>query len=376
MGAAAPIIGSVAGALISRKGGSSTQVQQADPWVGVQPALSELYSSALGNFRGPGPQYYPGSTVAPQSDTTQLAQQRIQSRALQPNLLLRNAQTQNEQTMRGDYLDTPAMQGLSDFAGSEYQPHQGLYDTAGGAGLNANPYVDSMFNRAADSVGQQFSKNVMPGIASMFAGAGRFGSNQMAEGLDQAQGRYGDVLSKLATDIYGGNFAREREMQQNAQQMLGQFGLADRSQRIGALGELGSQFGRERLLQTQATTQAPSLAQADYFDLGQLANLGAAKDAYGQSTRQADIDRWNFNQQAPRDELAFLASILKGAPMGSTTSVQDRGNPWAGALGGFQLGQSMFQQPAPNPQYQGFMGTSLAPFFYGAPGYANRGSGD
>lgn len=45
-------------------GGSTTTVQKADPWVGLQPALSQLYGSALSNYQSGGPQYYPNSTLA------------------------------------------------------------------------------------------------------------------------------------------------------------------------------------------------------------------------------------------------------------------------------------------------------------------------
>ncbi len=330
---AAPIAGAVVGGLMNK--GGSTSVQSADPWSGVQPALREMYAAALQNFQGSGPQYYPGQTVAPQSPVTQQAQQGIYDIATQPNQLLGAAQGQAADTLNGQYFGAnPAMQGL--------------YATGSGQYLNSNPYLDETFNRASDAVGKQFSKNVMPSIASMFSSAGRYGSNQMAEGMGQAQERYGDTLNNLATDIYGGNYGRERVLQQQA------------------LGEMGSQFGRERLLQSQAMGAAPGLAQADYFDMGQLMGLGTSQDVYNQRVLGADVDRYNYGQNAPNAELEFLRSILQGGGgMGGTTTQSSSGNPLMGALGGFQLSQSLFGGST-NPQYQGFTGTSLAPFFYGS----------
>lgn len=200
--------------------------------------------------------------------------------------------------------------------------------------LNANPYLDEMFGRASSAVGEQFRKNVMPGIASAFSAGGRYGSNAMQEGLGQAEQRYGETLGNLATDIYGQNYARERALQQQA------------------LSELGSQFGRERLLQNQAMGAAPGLANADYFDINQLMGLGAQQDAYSQALLDSDINRWNFNQNAPNQELAFLNSILQGGLglSGSTTSQNYPRNPLAGAVGGALMGSQMLP----------FLGTSGA----------------
>lgn len=310
--AAAPIIGSVVGGLMSSGGSSSTSVQKADPWEGVQPALRQLYESALGNFQGPGPQYYPGQTVAPQGPVTQQAQQGVYDVATQPNELLGQAQGQASDTLNGSYFGAnPSMEGL--------------YAAGSGQYLNSNPYLDETFNRAAQGVGDQFSKNVMPGIASMFSAGGRYGSNQMAEGMGQAQQQYGNTLNNLATDIYGGNYGRERVLQQQA------------------LGEMGTQFGRERAFQSQAMNAAPGLAQGDYFDMGQLMNLGTTQDLFNQQMLGADMDRYNFGQNAPNQELAFLANLLNGGQgmMGSTGSVSQPGSPLAGALGGYQLGTSL-----------------------------------
>lgn len=389
MSAALPIIGSIAGGLLSSSdgGGGSTTVQKADPWEGVQPALRTLYDAALQNFNTQGPGYYPANTVGPQSPATMQAQSSIYDLATQPNPTLAAANAQTQQTLYGDYFKAnPAVQDLYNIAGRDFMQSSpamwDLYDStgrdffqntpgmgvmqqvAGGAMLNANPYVNRMFGQASRAVGDQFRENVMPGIASMFSGAGRFGSNQMAEGLDMAEENYGRVLDDLATQIYGGNYANERGLQQQALGQLGQFGLAStgqrqqaltnigqlglagQSQQIGALGELGTNFTRERALQQGAAGMAPALNQADYFGPGMLSGAGAQQDAYVQSLINADIARYNFGQNAPNQELAFLSNILQGAPMGATTSMSGAGgNPLLGMLGGYQMGnafQGMF----------------------------------
>lgn len=418
---AAPIAGAVIGGIMSKGGsGSGTQtVQKADPWEGVQPALRGMYDSALANFNAGPQQYYPGSTVANQSHPTQLAQQGIYNLAMNPSPVLDAAQQQAYSTMNDGYLyNVPGMEELfgmgvtnpmeagrerggllwlgndnaatnqasSDLYGSTQDQQNffgntpgmsGLQATASGDMLGSNPNLDAMFDQASSAVGRQMRSNVIPGIASMYSGAGRFGSGQMGEGLGQAEQQYGQTLNDLATGIYGRNYETERGLQQQAQGQLGQFGLANTGQRQAALGNLGQQtltarglqqsalgasgqlqatgyglqqqalgqlgneFGRERALQLNAMQLAPGLDQADYFGMGQLANVGAAQDAYNQDIINADVQRYNFGQNQPNIDLQNLSSILQGFPSGATTSQSGSGNPLLGILGGMNLGSSV-----------------------------------
>lgn len=75
---------------------------------------------------------------------------------------------------------------------------QGLLATIRGDYLNANPWLDATYQKAANQV--------LPGIEGYFSRAGRTGSASAADALSNA-------ASKLATDIYGGNYARERGFQ-------------------------------------------------------------------------------------------------------------------------------------------------------------------
>jgi hypothetical protein len=294
--------------------GSSTTVQKADPWVGQQPALGALYNGALQQFSSGGPTYYPNSTVAPLSPVTQQAQNKLYSRAVSGNPLNSVAQGQAMRTLNDQYLYSTPGRGW-------------LNSIANGGMLNSNPYTDTMFGNAADAVSKQFRNAVMPGITSQYAGAGRFGSNAMNTAMDTAQENYGQTLNKLASDIYGQNYNQERVLQNQA------------------LGELGTQFGRERTLQMGALGSAPGLANQDYADIQQLAGLGQQMDTRNQGLLDADINRFNYYQQLPEHQLAFLNQTVNGGyPGGSSSSTgtsKEKGSAAAGALGGGLLGYSM-----------------------------------
>ena len=394
-----PLVGSAMGGLMS--GGGSTGPASA-PWEGVQGPLKDLYRGAIEQYNTAGPGYYPGSTVAPLSPATQDAQQGIYSLATNKSPVLQRGQQSTYNTLGGEYLyGNPAMQDLYNMGRQDFMQStpamwdlydttadnffssnpgaRGLASTAQGDMLNANPHLDSMFDQASSAVGRQFRNNVMPGITSAFSGAGRFGSNQMAEGLGQAEEEYGDTLSDLATRIYGGNYANERGMQQQAQTGLGSFGLqaqqqrastlgdigrlglAARGQQAGNLGMVGDMFGGERERMMKAGLLAPGLDQADYYGMDRLMGVGGQQDAYNQTTINADRERYDYLQGGPQRQLQFLNSLLQNSPMQSTGGYQS-GNPLMGMMGGYNMASSIF---GGNPQYQGWTGTSLAPFFYG-----------
>jgi hypothetical protein len=89
--------------------------------------------------------------------------------------------------------------------------------TASGQYLNSNPYIDAMFNKASEGVTRNYTNAVVPTIRGNFGMAGGYnrGSEQMA--LGDAQRNLGSTLGNLSTDIYGGNYARERGFMENAQ---------------------------------------------------------------------------------------------------------------------------------------------------------------
>lgn len=147
-------------------------------------------------------------------------------------------------------------------------------DVLTGRYLGANPYLDQMYGNAANRVTRSFSEATLPAIASMFSAAGRYGPGAMGKQVETAQRTLGDTLSKLAADVYGQDYARER----------------------GAMDA--------------AAARAPALTAAGYTDADALARYGAAGDAFRQAGVDREVQRWQFNQQSPwQAEQARLAML-------------------------------------------------------------------
>lgn len=310
MGWAVPALaGAVIGGLSSKKQASSTQVQKADPWGPVQPYLQGLYRDAWNSGT---PQYYPGSTVANMSGNTTGGISSIRSKAMTPDATMGDANSLAQRTMRGDYLmSNPAMSNLQRTAGGEF--------------LNANPYLDSMFDQAASRVGDTFRKYTTPGIDSSFALGGRYGSNAHQTAMGTAQQNFGDSINRLATDIYGGNYARER-------------GLME-----GAAGTMGQLYGQERGFQSNMANLAPELQRAGYLPAEMQLRAGSIQDAFNQRKVDDDVKRWDHNENMERERLAFINQILNGASAYGTksTSGSQGTNPILGMLGGGLMGSQL-----------------------------------
>jgi hypothetical protein len=151
-----------------------------------------------------------------------------------------------------------------------------VQNSLGGGFLNSNPYLDATFNRAAQATQGQ--------LASEFARSGR--------NVDASQGLRSQQLNDLATQIYGGNYANERQLMQ------------------GTLG------------------YAQPLGNQTYTDAAALGGVGSQQEAKTQE-----------QYDAPGSALDQYLARVRGTDYGSTTTQKGGGgiSP-AGALGGAALG--------------------------------------
>lgn len=246
---------------------SGTQTQKVEPWDKQQPYLETGFQNIANMFtteageEGPlgntlnlsalTPDYYSGSTVVAPSAETQLAQNLQLQRGLQGNEAVNAGMGQVASTARGDYL-------------------------------NSNPYLDRAFNQAADAVRNQ--------VSSQFSGAGRYGSGLHKGTAEKA---YND----LATQIYGGNYAQERNRQLTAA------GLA------------------------------PSYGKQDYIDLQAIADVGAQKESTAKDYLQEAMDRYYYQANQPLQAMQTYMDLIQGN-YGSTSSQPIYSNRGAGRMGG------------------------------------------
>ena len=174
--------------------------------------------------------------------------------------------------------------------------------------MGGNPAYQGMVDRSVAPLTQQYQDVVRPGIMSAFTGAGRSGSNIARAGAENtAANDYMRQVGDIGSALSYANYNDERN-------------------RMGAMTQL-----------------APELAQQDYFDIGQLANVGSQREAMSTAQLQDQINRFNFAQGEPTNRLGQYMGLVKGGYGGSSTSSQQvptgaGSNPLLGALGGGLMG--------------------------------------
>jgi hypothetical protein len=240
-------------------GGSERVTQTNQPPEYLRPQVEFASREAQRLYQQNPTQFFPGQTFVNMDPATQQALGLTQQRALAGSPVVGQAQDLAQATLRGDFL-------------------------------NSNPYADAQF----DQIGSAIRRNMNSGAAAGghgYADSGAFANAQA------------DALSRAATQFYGDNFARERQLQQ------------------GAMG------------------YAPGLAQQDYTDLAALGQVGARNEAQAQAQLEDAMARHYAQFDLPRQDLANLVSAVQGTAFGgtSTQTTSGRGGSTGAQIAGGAL---------------------------------------
>jgi hypothetical protein len=289
-----------------------------EPPAFIQPYMQYGAQQSRALYETGGPQYYEGNTVVPFSSQTERALGGMENRALQGSEVNNAAQDYATNTLTG----APTSQ-----FGAGQNPYASSANPYGSAN---NPYLDATFNKAADSVQNR--------LESQFAGSGRnIGASMPANS---------DMLSNLATQIYGGAYENERNRGLSYdQQQLGIGGQGYESER----DRMAQDLERQRSLQFGVAGLAPQLANQDYVDLQALQGVGGQVEDLGGRLMEDQAARWDFSQNAPQINLDNYLSRITGSYPGqnATQTTPTYRNRTAGAAGGAMAGAQMGSQIYP-----------------------------
>jgi hypothetical protein len=228
----------------------------------------------------------------------------------------------------------------------------------------SNPYLDSMFNRAASQVRDNTN--------AMFSKAGRYGSTANQDALS-------DSLGDMANQFYGGAYESDAARRFGAAEALGGRQAGDINRQLSAAGQMAglgeAGFGRMAgagstlagIQQGDLSRQLGALGMlGGYGEAGlnrgmdansqamQAASLLPMMNAYGQTNArglmeiggyreqmagqqlQDQIDRWNFGQNAGWDQLGRYNSIVQ--PLAGLGGTDTRTQPAQSRVGGVLQG--------------------------------------
>ena len=269
-------------------GGSSTSTVKQAPADQVLPYLDPYMqrASALSNQTY---QPYTGQQIADQNQTQQAGLGLQAAQAVNGFQGQQDGNNLYQQTLQGKFLDP-----------------------------STNPYLAGM----ANTIGNQFNATTGAQNASMQRTAGAFGNS----GLDQKMAMDNGQLAGQITNLYGQNYANERN------------------------------------IQNQALGMMPAMQNMGYTDASKLAAVGDAQNAYQQQLLNQQQQNYQNAMQYPYQQLDVLGNAIKSTmgAGGSSTSTQQlpQASPVAGMMGGGMLGYSAASAMNMNP-YLGAAGGAV-----------------
>ena len=234
--------------------GMITTSATTSPYAGQRPYLDESFAEARRLYETGGPKGFGQSKFADFSAPTETALQNIQNTAMAGSPNIGIGQNLLGQTLSGDFL-------------------------------NSNPYLDQMYNQAADNVTRNYREAVAPSIGANADAQGRFGSGLYQNMMANSQRELGDSLGRLATNVYGQNYATERGRQDSA------------------MGKI------------------PGMANLNYFDASQLLGAGKMRDEQAQNQLADQYNQYMFDQTRPTRALQDYQNAITGN-FGGTSVMQ------------------------------------------------------
>lgn len=156
-------------------------------------------------------------------------------------------------------------------------------------GLGAsNPYLDQMFNTAAQRVTDAYGRGTAAQTDAAFARSRNYGGSAYDETVRANQQSLGDSLAGMAANIYGGAYD------------------ADRSRQMQAIG------------------MAPQFGNMAYQDASQLLNAGSLQQDQAQNNLDFGYQQFQEFQNKPYKDLATMAGVFQTQPFGQSSTTTQR----------------------------------------------------
>jgi hypothetical protein len=271
---------------------TTTQVVQ--PWAKAQPYYEDLYGAAQSAFNSTDRAPYTGQLYAGPNATQLSALDMFKGAAGQATAGVDAARNMAVNTANGMYMD-PA----------------------------TNPWLAKTVTAANQGIENQLMRQILPAIQDQSIQQGAYGGsgNGLATGL--AVSDFTRQATNTANQVYGANYAAERQNQLNSPALLEQ---------VARLSTLPAQL----------------------MDMA-----GSQEQGWAQAALDAELQRYNINQAAPWAGLGEFAQILNGGGFQSVGTTQPGGSFLGSALQGGAGGASIASALFPKNNLASGIGAAL-----------------
>ena len=191
-------------------------------------------------------------------------------------------------------LEQMAMLGAQGFPGQQQAfgqfgstlADQYMYTpTIAGEMLGANPYLEDMFQAASEQATNQYLQATRPAALAQAVHQRSLGGTGTQEGMAFDEYQFGNTLANMAANIYGGAYAQERGLQEQAYQA-------------------------ERARQMQALGMAPVMQQMAYQDPKALLGIGDVLQQQEQRELDYLLGEFMQAQQYPYMQQQHLGGLI------------------------------------------------------------------
>ena len=166
--------------------------------------------------------------------------------------------------------------------------------------VTQNPHVKAMFEQGAQQMGDVFNRDVMSGLNTRFAGAGRTqqdrGMNAQTAAAGRARGQFAQGLGTLQSGLYNNAY----------NQVQGQ--------------------------KTAALQMAPQTQAMNYAGLQQAMGAGGMRQQQAQQQLSDLVNRFQFGQNQPLQRLGQYQGLLGAPIMTRTAQGSGSGSSFQGGL--------------------------------------------
>lgn len=198
-----------------------------------------------------------------------------------------------------------------------------LKNTASGAEVGKNAYLDQMVSNQQDRIADKLKNVTNPGIDSSAVAAGRMGSGAYASQRNTAEGAAASEMAKVATDMYGNQYNVDKDRQMNAAGQYGNFANQDvanrmqananlantsnqeQAQRISGIGLSGELQNAQNQARMQGSEMYGNMASQNYQNnLNAATQLGQLNDSQQNARLQANQNFSSINDSQQSQRLA------------------------------------------------------------------------
>jgi hypothetical protein len=301
---------------------TSTQTTANSPWPAAEPYLEGAMQKASNLAeKGKGFGAYPGQTWTPYSSQTLAGLNTTEQLASQPNPFYAGNSAFTQGLVGGDYaLDTSGYNALQNPSITTEADYRNMYNQ-----------VDPQFDQVVDTQAGKLTDD----IARTFGGASYGSAANTGSLVDQV----GDYRAQMASDQFNENQALQKSYLDSItglqnQNWQNQFGLQN---------QLTSMSQMDLQNQLAGVGLSDQVYQSQYLPSDRMLGVGAAYDAKASEQLQAEMDKYNIQQQQPWNLLGAAYPYFSGTGGStSTTTTQQPTDPWGQILGGGLLASQAF----------------------------------